>query len=92
MKVAVHYLAQLKQAAGIATESVTLDGPCFLQTLLTHLAERHGEAFRRVLLNPVGGLQESILLFVGEEQVRWETPVDLKDGDVVTILAPMAGG
>ena len=47
---------------------------------------------RRLLLGSAGEPHDSLLLFVGEEQVRWETPRELRDGDVVTVLAPMAGG
>lgn len=92
MRIAVRYLAQLRQAAGSAEEQIDLQSPCALQHMIRQLAGRHGEAFRRLLLGPADTLQPSILLFVGEEQVRWDTPVELKDGDVVTVLSPMAGG
>ncbi|HXG10388.1 MAG TPA: MoaD/ThiS family protein [Gemmataceae bacterium] len=92
MKVAVRYLAQLRQAAGCTEEEINLDGPCLLQDLLRQLADRHGEHFRRLLLASADALQPSILLFVGEDQVRWDTPVKLRDGDVITVLSPMAGG
>jgi len=42
-------------------------------------------------LDACGGVQPAILLFVGDEQVGPET-VPLRDGDVVTVLTPMAGG
>jgi molybdopterin converting factor small subunit len=92
MKVAVNYLAQVKQAVGCGAESVELAGGCSLQEFVGRLASRHGEPLRRLLLNAAGGLRDGILLFVGDEQVRWEVAVELKDGDVVTVLAPMAGG
>ncbi|HYT94884.1 MAG TPA: MoaD/ThiS family protein [Gemmataceae bacterium] len=92
MKVAIKYLAQVKQAAGCASEILDIEGHCRLQELVRRLADGHGEALRRLLLRPAGELHDSILLFVGEEQVRWETPRELHDGDVVTVLAPMAGG
>jgi hypothetical protein len=37
-------------------------------------------------------IQPALLLFVGDEQMGGEAPHNFKDGDVVTILAPMAGG
>jgi MoaD family protein len=92
MKVAVRYLAQLRQAAGVASESVEVPGGCPLPALLSRLAERHGDSFQRLLLDGNGGVHDSILLFVGEEQVRNGTPVVLKEGDVITVLSPMAGG
>jgi molybdopterin converting factor small subunit len=49
MKVNVNYLAQLKQAAGISSESVELNTPCSVQDLVTRLAENHGEPLRSFL-------------------------------------------
>ena len=92
MRVAVRYMAQLRQAAGGAGEEIDLHAPCSLQHLLLHLAERHGDHFRRLLLDGNNALQASILLFVGESQVRWDTPLQVRDGDVITLLSPMAGG
>jgi molybdopterin converting factor small subunit len=92
MRVAVNYLAQVKQAAGCASEAVELDGGSSLRELVRRLAERHGEPLRGLLLGPTGSPHDSLLLFVGDEQVRWEAARALRDGDVVTVLAPMAGG
>jgi MoaD family protein len=92
MKVAVRYQAQLRQTTGCTSEVIVLDGPCSLQQLMRQLADRHGERLRGMLLDADGRLQPSILLFVNEEQVRWDTPRQLQDGDEVTILSPMAGG
>jgi molybdopterin converting factor small subunit len=91
MKITVKYQTQVKRAAGIAGESVEIDGG-FLQHLLQRLAERHSDAFRRLVVQADGTPQESILVFVGERQVTSAAPVALRDGDVVTLLAPMAGG
>jgi molybdopterin converting factor small subunit len=92
MKVNVNYLAQLKQAAGISSESVELNTPCSVQDLVTRLAENHGEPLRSFLLDTEGSLRTSILIVVGDTQVHWETPVQLKEGDVVSFLSPLAGG
>ena len=92
MRVAVKYLAQLKQAAGCASEAVELDGACSLPELVGRLAERHGEPLRGLLLDPAGRPHDALLVFVGDEQVRWEAARALRDGDLVTVLAPMAGG
>jgi molybdopterin converting factor small subunit len=55
------------------------------------LVNRHGDAFRRIVLTEQDKIQPALLLFVGDEQLGGDTP-HLKDGDVITILAPMAGG
>jgi molybdopterin converting factor small subunit len=92
MRVTVKYLAQAKQAAGCGSEALELDGPCALPELVRRLAERHGEPLRRLLLGPAGAPHESLLLFVGDEQVRGQTPHPLRGGEVITVLSPMAGG
>jgi molybdopterin synthase sulfur carrier subunit len=83
VKIAVRYMAQLRRAAGTAIEQVELDAPCSAADLLKRLAEQHGLPFRALL--------PMVLLFVGDEQVGPET-APLRDGDVVTVLTPMAGG
>ena len=92
MRVTVKYLAQAKQAAGCASEALDLDAGCTLPELVRRLAERHGEALRRLLLGPAGTPHESLLLFVGDDQARGPTPRALRDGEVITVLSPMAGG
>jgi molybdopterin converting factor small subunit len=91
VRVAVRYMAQLRQAAGAACEQVELDRPCSVGELLTRVADRHGGPFRDLLLDARGGVRPAVLLFVGDEQVRPER-AGLGDGDVVTVLTPMAGG
>jgi molybdopterin converting factor small subunit len=89
--VSVRYMAQLRHAAGAAGEQVELDRPCSIGEMLTRLAERHGAPFRDLLLDAGGGPHPAVLVFVGDEQAGPDTPV-LRDGDVVTVLTPMAGG
>jgi molybdopterin converting factor small subunit len=89
MRITVRYLAQLKQAAGIATEVVTSDERT-PHGLLLSLIERHGDALRRLLLDADGEPTATILVFVNDRQV--EPGMELHDGDVVTLLSPIAGG
>ena len=84
MRVTVRYMAQVKRATGIAAEQVEMPDACLLRDLLACLVDLHGE--------PLGQLLGPALLFVGDEQVPPGDSVALKDGDVVTVLAPMAGG
>jgi molybdopterin converting factor small subunit len=91
VKIAVRYMAQLRRAAGAAAEQVELDAPCSATDLLKRLAEQHGLPFRALLLDEDGNVRPAVLLFVGDEQVGPEA-APLQDGDVITILTPMAGG
>jgi molybdopterin converting factor small subunit len=92
MKIAVKYMAQVRHAAGVSSEEVEVAAGCSVPELLTALAAHRGEALRRLLLESSGSPHRAILVFVGERQATTEAPVDLRDGDVVTILSPMAGG
>ena len=86
------FCADSCEAAGCPAETLELGDHCSLRELVRRLADRHGEPLRRLLLGPAGAPSDALLLFVGNEQVRWETPRELRDGDAVTVLAPMAGG
>jgi molybdopterin converting factor small subunit len=92
MKITVNYLAQVKQAAGVGSEQADLADGCTAEEAAVALAGRRGEALRRLLLDAGGGLQPTILLFVGDRQAGRGQRVALRDGDVLTVLAPMAGG
>ena len=92
MKVTVNYLAQLKQAAGISSEHINLNAPCSVQELVAQVAEKHGEPLRSFLLDSSGHLRNNILLIIDDTQVHLEAPVQVKEGDSVTFLSPLAGG
>ncbi len=92
MKITVNYSAQLKQAAGISSESIEVDAFCSLQELVTRLAQERGESLRNLLLEPQGNLRKSILAIVNDTQIDRQTPLQLKEGDVVTLISPLAGG
>jgi molybdopterin converting factor small subunit len=92
MHVTVRYLAQLKQAGGSAGEQVEVPSSCSVDELLAYLADRHGASLRDLLLDPAGKRQPTILVFVGDVQVAPVESAHLRDGDVVTLLSPMAGG
>ena len=92
MQVTVEYAAQVKRAAGVASEDVEVGQPCTVQDLVSRVASDHGEPLNHLLFDSDGSLHPSILLFVGDGQVRWQTAVELRENDVVTILSPISGG
>ncbi len=92
MQVTIEYAAQIKRAAGVASESVDVEEACSVQNLLTQVAVARGDALKNILFDDNGELHPSILLFVGNLQIRWETPLELNDRDVVTVLSPISGG
>jgi molybdopterin converting factor small subunit len=92
MKVTVHYSAQLRQATGVAIESIELEPLSSLQELVLRLVSDRGTALRHLLLEPQGELRNSVLTIVNDEQVHWQTPVQLQEGDDITFLSALAGG
>ena len=92
IQIRVRYMAQLKQAAGIASEEITLSAPGPVRDLLHLLADRHGALLRNLLLGADGSPQPTLLVFVGDQQVVLSDAASLKDGVVVTLLTPIAGG
>jgi molybdopterin converting factor small subunit len=90
MQVTVHYLAQMRRAAGCSSERVQAEDSSTLGHFLIALASRHGPPLRAMLLDEQSQPSKSLLFFVGEDHADLSRP--LQDGDTVTILAPMAGG
>ena len=91
MKVTVHYLAQLRRAAGRSQAEVELSASATFGDLLARLS-LHGEELRRLLLDSSGALQPTILVFVNDEQAVQPMSTLLRDGDSITFLSPIAGG
>ena len=92
MQITVEYTAQLKQAAGVAAETVELADAATLQTLFEELSRRHDARLKPLLFDNQGNWQRSVLIFVGDEQVAWDQPVQLARGQTVSLVAPISGG
>lgn len=92
MQITIEYAAQIKRAAGQASETFECDEPCTVQEAVERVAKRHGEELESLLFDGHRQLHPSILLFTGDTQIRWDEPKELRDGDVLTILSPISGG
>ena len=92
MKVTVKYLAQAREAAGRASEEVELDGATTVRDFIIRLGRQNGEAFARMALDGTGGPHASLLVIVGDEQVRPGDARTLRAGETVTIMTPISGG
>lgn len=93
MKLKVSYSGQARAAAGCGSEEFELPGAATLHDLLLAIASRHGERVTALLETTPERRAPAVLVFVGEESVRWETPPPLlKDGDEVMLLSPISGG
>ena len=92
MNVIITYFAQLGRVAGRPSQTIALEAPCTAQELVRRIVEEHGESFRELVLDTNGELRRSILLFVGQCQVDWDTPHPLRHGDELFLATPVAGG
>ena len=92
MKLRVSYSGQARAAAGCGSEEFELPASATLRDLLQAIASRHGEHMKALLeINPAR-CAPAVLTFVGEEQVRWDAPPMLNDGDEIMLLSPISGG
>jgi len=79
MKIHVRYFASLRDAAGVADESIETAAPD-LASLYAELQARHGFAL------PMERLRAAL----DGEFARWDAP--LRDGAEVVFLPPVSGG
>lgn len=92
MKIRVNYTTQVKAALGLAGEDVELPDASGLPDLLRHLKTLHTEVFSRMVVDQEDRLMPSVLICVGDQQVRPDDDVSLSNGDVVTLLSAISGG
>ena len=88
MKVTFAYFAQIRQKAGLATETVTAADGMTVHGLLTTL--EHGAGFRDLLFDQTGALRPVILLVVNGLPAAPDRV--LHDGDSVQLFSPVSGG
>jgi MoaD family protein len=91
VRLKVSYSGQARAAAGCGSEEFELPATATLHDLLLAIASRHGERMAELLDFKNRGAP-AVLVFVNEEQVSWEAPPVLKDGDEVMLLSPISGG
>jgi len=88
MKITFVYFAQIRQKAGVETETVAVADGTTLHDALQ--AMDHGTGFRELLFDGAGAVRAVILLVVNGLPAAPERV--LKDGDSVQIFSPVAGG
>lgn len=92
MAITVRFETLLKRAAGTDCESVTGEGPLRVEDVIREVAARRGEPLKSLLLDPVGKIRASVLIFVDDGQCSATDARELREGDVVTLMAPISGG
>lgn len=90
----VQYLAQLRDVVNRANEVVEMPPGCTLAELLGTLAGRHGQNASAHLVTSGGEPQRTLLTIVNEAAIppREAAATLLQEGDIVTLMPPIAGG
>jgi molybdopterin converting factor small subunit len=88
MSVTVTYAGQAREAAGTASETSAARD---VAALVREAAARH-PALKPLLLRADGSPHPSLLVVVGDEQVRVDDPRPLPAGATVTVMTPISGG
>jgi molybdopterin converting factor small subunit len=93
MKLSVQYMAQLRPLRGCQEEDVVLPEGSNVNELLIYLAQQQPDVASH-LLTAAGDVRPSLLVAInGAAVAPQDAPrVALSQGDVVTLLPPIAGG
>lgn len=92
MTIQVEYHAQIRQITGKSSEELQLPVNATVQQAIRALWQQYGEGLRAFLSTADGELRPSIVVILGEKQIRWSDPTPLRDGDSLLLLSPIAGG
>lgn len=92
MRVVMMYFAQVRQAAGLESETVEVASGARVTETLTAATALHGEGFRALVLDEQGCIRPSLLVLVNGVPVSREARTPLRDGDTISLLSAVAGG
>lgn len=92
MQIKITYMAQIKTITDKSSETISVPDDCRAQDLIAQLCGSYGDHLKQVLLDDSGRLRRVILLFINEEQVRWEDNPPLSENADVCFMSPIAGG
>jgi len=92
MQITVKYKSQVKKETGIASETLDIAENNALQGVLSSLADKYGNNFRKLLFDDNGNFKNAILLAVNNMQVHYSENQLLNQNDILTIMSPIAGG
>jgi molybdopterin converting factor small subunit len=91
MKVVFSTNGQLRDALGEEEIALEFAEQARLLDVAQEVAARVNAGARRLLLDENDHLQQGLMIVINDEMV-FEGEEDIKDGDHVSILLPMAGG
>ena len=92
MQVTFNFFAQVRQAAGVHSEQLSLDDDVDIGAALSELAGRYGDKFRLLILDQSGAVRPSLLTLVNGELVPRGEQRPLAEADQVSLISAVAGG
>lgn len=92
MTITIEFNGQLRQLTqAISIERTVNDGATVAEALMT-LRDDYDDTFRSILYGETGEVSTTALILLKDEPVARDPWPVLSDGDVITILPPIAGG
>jgi MoaD family protein len=96
VKITVEYLGYIRQTLGITQpESIELKPDASTRDLLVHLADKHGDPFKKAVYDPKEAeMKPYHILAVNRLMINLLGGLDtkLKDGDRVAVMPVVTGG
>lgn len=92
MQITVRFEAQVRRAAGAASESLEVDASATVADVVRALARDASAPLRRVLLDDAGNVRPTVMLFLDDEYVRPGDGRPIGAAAVLTITSPISGG
>jgi hypothetical protein len=91
MKVTIHFMAQLKNAAGTPFVQLDLADSATLKDVANAAAKHFGAPLSGILIDEKGQPRSGVLAFAGDQQVGWNDAIKGAQAEV-TLLSGMSGG
>ena len=92
MKIAIEYFGPAREAAGLVREAIEVGPGTTARQLIEAVAKERGGRFASLLLGPDGAMSRSIMLAVENREVARDESAELRDGDEIVVIPPVAGG
>ena len=94
LKIPVHFLGNIQAATGTREQAFEITEPT-IEALLDRMATEYGDEFKRTLVDAsTGRVNSSVVIALNGVDIEAlkGMKTNLKDGDIVAIFPPVAGG
>jgi molybdopterin converting factor small subunit len=95
IKVNIRMLGLLREASGVSTETIELEGKVNVSSIVRWLSEKHGDDFENALIDPIvrNSLPNALVLLNGVEIGNINgLDTTVQDGDSIVLLSVTHGG